>query len=250
MNWATQIPVLNPLLAKVSRLERWTMIAIAATAATLFAFAKIAEEMIQGDTRAFDEYVLLSLRTPGNPADPVGPPWVEEMMRDFSGLGGTGVLIAVTLAVTGFLVIGRKRHMALAMAVAVTSGMLISQTLKWGFARPRPDLVPALTRVYTHSFPSGHAMVSAVAYLTIGVLFARTPIRTALKAYLLSIATLLTLIVGISRVYLGVHWPTDVLAGWAGGAAWALLCWLAMLWLQDRGKVENDRRSHPEEQRM
>jgi undecaprenyl-diphosphatase len=216
------------------------MIGIAAIAAMLFAFAKIGEEMVEGDTRAFDVQVLLSLRTPGNSADPIGPVWFEEMMRDFSALGSTGVLITVTLAVTGFLVISGRRRMALVMAASITSGMLISQTLKWGFARSRPDLVPALTRVYTHSFPSGHAMMSAVVYLTIGVLFARTTIRTALKAYLLSIATLLTLIVGVSRVYLGVHWPTDVLAGWAGGAAWALLCWLAMLWLQSRGKIETD----------
>lgn len=216
------------------------MIVIAVAAAALFAFAKLGEEMVEGDTRAFDEYVLLSLRTAGNPSDPIGPGWFEEMMRDFTALGGSGVLITVTLAVTGFLIIARKRQMALTVAVSVITGMLLSQTLKWGFARPRPDLVPALARVYTQSFPSGHAMVSAVVYLTLGVLLARTPIRSAIKAYLLFIAILLTLIVGISRVYLGVHWPTDVLAGWAGGAAWALICWLAMLWLQSRGNVESD----------
>ena len=217
------------------------MIVIAATAVALFVFAKLAEEMVQGDTRAFDEYVLLSLRTAGNPSDPIGPDWLKEMMRDFTALGGTGVLVFVTLAVTGFLVVARKRHMALAMAVAVITGMFLSQTLKWGFARPRPDFVPAQMHVYTNSFPSGHAMVSAVVYLTLGVLIARTPIRTAIKAYLLFIASLLTLLVGISRVYLGVHWPTDVLAGWAGGAAWALLCWLVMLWLQGRGTVEGSK---------
>ena len=230
----------SPALARVSRLERWTMIVIAATAVALFAFAKLGEEMVQGDTRAFDEYVLLSLRTAGNPSDPIGPDWLKEMMRDFTALGSTGVLVFVTLAVTGFLVVARKRHMALTMTVAVITGMLLSQTLKWGFARPRPDLVPAQMHVYTNSFPSGHAMVSAVVYLTLGVLIARTPIRTAIKAYLLFIASLLTLLVGISRVYLGVHWPTDVLAGWAGGAAWALMCWSVMLWLQSRGTVEGN----------
>lgn len=211
------------------------MIAIGIAATGLFAFAKLGEEMVEGDTRAFDKYVLLLLRTPRNPADPIGPSWFEEMMRDFSALGGTGVLLTVTLAVVGFLIISRKRSMAATVAVSVTTGMLLSQMLKWGFARPRPDLVPALTQVYTHSFPSGHAMVSAVVYLTLGVLIARTSIRTEMKAYLLTIACLLTFVVGISRVYLGVHWPTDVLAGWAGGAAWALLCWLVTLWLQSRG---------------
>lgn len=220
------------LLLQVSRLERWTMIVIGVAAGALFAFAKLAEEMVEGDTRAFDEYVLLALRTSGNLADPIGPRWFEVMTRDFSALGSTGVLFIVTLAVTGYLIIAGKRQFALTVTLAVITGMLLSQTLKWGFARPRPDLVPALATVYTHSFPSGHAMVSAVVYLTLGVLFARTPLRTAIKAYMLFIAILLTLIVGVSRVYLGVHWPSDVLAGWAGGAAWALLCWLAMLWLQ------------------
>ena len=231
------LSLLGRVLAQVSRLERWTMIVIGITAGALFAFAKLGEEVVEGDTRAFDEYVLLALRTSGNPADPIGPRWFEEMMRDFTALGGTGVLLIVTLAVTGYLIIARKRSFALTVTVSVITGMLLSQTLKWGFARPRPDLVPALARVYTHSVPSGHAMVSAVVYLTLGVLLARTPIRTAIKAYLLFVAILLTLIVGISRVYLGVHWPSDVLAGWAGGAAWALLCWLATLWLQSRGKV-------------
>ena len=231
------LSLLGRVLAQVSRLERWTMIVIGITAGALFAFAKLGEEVVEGDTRAFDEYVLLALRTSGNPADPIGPRWFEEMMRDFTALGGTGVLLIVTLAVTGYLIIARKRSFALTVTVSVITGMLLSQTLKWGFARPRPDLVPALARVYTHSFPSGHAMVSAVVYLTLGVLLARTPIRTAIKAYLLFVAILLTLIVGISRVYLGVHWPSDVLAGWAGGAAWALLCWLATLWLKSRGKV-------------
>lgn len=222
----------------MSRLERWTMIAIGMAAAALFAFAKLGEEMIQGDTRAFDERVLLALRTPGYPADPIGPAWVEEMMRDFSALGGTGVLFLVTLGVVGFFLLQRRRPMAMMMAGSVGTGMLVSQVLKWGFDRPRPDLVPALTRVYTLSFPSGHATMSAVTYLTIGVLCARAQLRTAVKGYLLGVAIFLTLIVGVSRVYLGVHWPTDVLAGWAGGAAWALLCWLLTLALQSKGQVE------------
>lgn len=222
----------------MSRLERWTMIAIGTAAAALFAFAKLGEEMIQGDTSVFDEHVLLALRTPGHPADPVGPDWVEEMMRDFSALGSTGVLILVTLGFVGFFLLQRRRPMAMMMAGSVGSGMVVSQVLKWKFDRPRPDLVPALTRVYTLSFPSGHAAMSAVTYLTIGVLCARAQLRTAVKGYLPGVAIFLTLIVGVSRVYLGVHWPTDVLAGWAGGAAWALLCWLLTLALQSKGQVE------------
>ena len=81
-------------------------------------------------------------------------------------------------------------------------------------------------------------MLSAVVYLTLGALLARTQTHRGIKVYFLAVAGLLTVIIGVSRVYLGVHWPTDVLAGWVGGAGWALLCWLVMLWLQRRGKVE------------
>lgn len=82
------------------------------------------------------------------------------------------------------------------------------------------------------SFPSGHSKLSAVTYLTLGGLLARMHPQPWVKTYLLLLATLLTFLVGVSRVYPGVHWPTDVLAGWAAGAAWALLCWLFAGWLQ------------------
>lgn len=229
---------LVPLFAHVSALERRTVAAIGVAAFALFAFAKLGEEMVEGDTRTFDEYLLLALRSHGDPSNPIGPRWFEEMMRDFTALGGTGVLIMVTLGVVGFFSIMKKRAMALMMFGSVATGMILSQALKWGFSRPRPDLVPALAQVSTLSFPSGHAMLSAVTYLTLGLLCARTSIPRSAKGYLLSAAIVLALIIGISRVYLGVHWPTDVLAGWAGGAAWAIMCWLVLLWLQDRGKVE------------
>jgi undecaprenyl-diphosphatase len=92
--------------------------------------------------------------------------------------------------------------------------------------------------VYSASFPSGHSMMAAIVYLTLGAMLLRTQADRRVKAYCLAVAVLLTLLVGTSRVYLGVHWPTDVLAGWALGAAWAMMCWLIMLWLQDRGAVE------------
>ena len=116
-----------------------------------------------------------------------------------------------------------------------------STLLKMGFDRARPDLVPHGSFVSTASFPSGHAMMSAVTYLTLGALLASVHSPTRVKAYLLALALVLTLLVGLSRIYLGVHWPTDVAAGWAVGAAWALLSSLAMRWLQKRGDVERPR---------
>ncbi len=133
----------------------------------------------------------------------------------------------------------RKGHAALFVLASVAGGALISQTMKLAYARPRPDLVPHGAEVFTASFPSGHSMMSAVVYLTLGALLARTQTDRAVKAYILAVAVLLTVLVGVSRVYLGVHWPTDVLAGWALGGVWALICLLVMLWLQTRGQVED-----------
>jgi undecaprenyl-diphosphatase len=126
------------------------------------------------------------------------------------------------------------------LAVSVGGGTLLSTLLKLGFDRPRPDLVAHLVDVRTLSFPSGHAMLSAVTYLTIGVLVARVSPKRRIKVYVTAVALVLTLAIGLSRVYLGVHWPTDVLAGWSIGAAWAMACWLGAVFLQRRGSVESE----------
>ena len=224
--------------AWIMRQESSVLATMLAVAAGLLAFVTLAAEVVEGETRAFDTFLLLGLRSAADPSEPVGPRWLEEMMRDFTALGSTGVLVAVTLTVIGYLVLTRKRHTAVTVAVAIVTGLLLSHALKWGFARPRPELVPHGQVVYTQSFPSGHAMLSAVVYLTLGALLARTQAHRGVRVYFLAVAGLLTVIIGVSRVFLGVHWPTDVLAGWVGGAGWALLCWLVMLWLQRRGQAE------------
>lgn len=205
----------------------------------IWVFMELADEVTEGETRRMDESILLSLRNPGDISDPVGPGWVEEMARDFSALGGTGVLLFITLAALGYLLLSRSFGAVLLTACAVSGGVLVKTLLKIGFDRPRPELVPHETVVYTASFPSGHSMMAAIIYLTLAALLSRLHSRAYLKAYLLSLAILLTLMVGISRVYLGVHWPTDVVAGWAVGAAWAAMCWLAAGWMQRRGMVES-----------
>jgi undecaprenyl-diphosphatase len=236
--WLREQASLSPLMARVGRMERTTLLGVIAAASVILLFAKLADWVFDGRTRAFDERILLALRTPGNLSDPIGPLWFEEMVRDVTALGSTGVLTLMVLAVAGFLVMTRKQHAAVVVLVAVVSGVLISQTMKWAYARPRPELVPHGAEVYTASFPSGHAMMSAIVYLTLGALLARTQSNPGVQAYILSVAVILTALVGASRVYLGVHWPTDVLAGWALGGGWALLCLMAMLWLQARGQVE------------
>jgi undecaprenyl-diphosphatase len=134
----------------------------------------------------------------------------------------------------------RKRGTALFVVLAVVGGAALETLLKVGFARPRPELVPHLVDVNSLSFPSGHAMMATITYLTLGVLLARAQERRRMKLYLLTVATFVALLVGISRIYLGVHWPTDVLAGWCVGAAWALACWLIATWLQQRGAIEGE----------
>lgn len=215
---------------------------LALVASGVWIFAAIAEEVAEGETRAFDTALLLALRVPGDPADPLGPPWVEEFARDVTALGGTGFLTFLTLAAVGLLWLQRRHGTALFVLAAVTSGMVISNTAKAFFDRPRPDLVPHGSYVYTASFPSGHSLMAAVTYLTLALLLARSFAEARLKAYVIGLAALVTLAVGVSRVYLGVHWPTDVAAGWAAGAAWALGCAALARHLSQQGAIERAER--------
>jgi undecaprenyl-diphosphatase len=223
-----------------ARAELAVLAGIGIGAAALLGFMLLMNAVVAGHTHAFDEALLRALRTPNDPSDPLGPWWVELMFQDITALGGTTVLTLITVAVVGYLVIDRKRAAAALVLGSVGGGVLLASLVKNLIARPRPELVAHMVEVRTLSFPSGHAMLSAVTFLTLGALLARVQPRRRLKAYLLGVAVVLTVLVGISRVYLGVHWPTDVLAGWCAGAAWAILCWLVALWLQRRGQVEQD----------
>jgi undecaprenyl-diphosphatase len=191
-----------------------------------------------GGAGTLDARLLLALRTPGDLADPIGPHWVEEAGRDFTGLGGIAVLTFVVLSAALFLALAGKRASALAVAIAGGGAAVLGIVLKGWFDRPRPDLVPHVVRAFNESFPSGHATGAAAVYLTLGVLLARSVPDPGAKLWLVAVAVAVTLLVAASRVYLGVHWPTDVLAGLAVGAAWASLCWLVEVWLQRRGAVE------------
>jgi undecaprenyl-diphosphatase len=204
-----------------------------------WAFIELAGDMREGDIHALDSRLLLALRDPANLANPIGPGWLEEAARDITGLGGYAILTIVTWATWAYLMMAGKRGAALLVLVAIIGGTLLSHGLKLGFERPRPDLVPHAARVYTASFPSGHAMLSAVTFLTIGALLARVERKRRTRAFVMGLAVAMTLLVGASRVYLGVHWPSDVLAGWSVGAAWASLCWFVALQLQRRGQVED-----------
>jgi undecaprenyl-diphosphatase len=228
------------LLSRIGRHELALLVSLLVVAAATWGFAELADEVMEGSTGAFDRLILLSLRNPADLSDPIGPLWFEELARDCTALGGMGVLTFLTLAIAGFLVLQNKARAALLIVGVIGGGLLFSVLLKAGFDRPRPDLVPHGSYVYTSSFPSGHSMMSALVFLTLGALLARFQSSRRMKAYLLGLAAFLSLAIGISRVYLGVHWPTDVLAGWTAGAAWALTCWCIATYMQRHGSVEQE----------
>jgi undecaprenyl-diphosphatase len=217
--------------------EKATLLILVLVAAGVWGFIELADEVLEGETAAFDAWLLTAMRTPGDLADPVGPGWLEEMARDFTAMGGVALLAFLSVATCGFLAMRHRYATMVYIVAAVVGGLIISTLLKFSINRARPDLVPHLSIVETPSFPSGHSLMAAVVYLTLGVLMAQTQPNRRLRAYLISLAIVLVLAVGISRVYVGVHWPTDVVSGWLVGASWALLCWYVMLLLQRRGYV-------------
>jgi undecaprenyl-diphosphatase len=201
-------------------------------------FYSLSRAVEAGVTADVDRELLLAMRTPGDPSDPIGPRWVEEVGRDVTALGGVAVTALLISTVTAFFWLSSMRRAAIYVALASLGAFLIAVSLKHVFERPRPELTPHGVTVYTTSFPSGHSTMSAAVYLTLGMVASRFVKRRRLKVLLVGVAMLVTGAVGVSRVYLGVHWPSDVLAGWAVGFAWALVCWCAATWLQDRGMVE------------
>ena len=222
----------------IGRHEFILLLALTVVAGAVWTFIKIADAVGAGETLDFDEWALRALRRTDDPARPIGPSWLSEMGRDLTALGGVAVLTLFVLAVTGFLWLRRMFGAMWLVLGSTLGGLLMSTLLKHWFERPRPGIVPHLSIAFTSSFPSGHSMLSATVFLTLGTLLGRFVKEFRLKAYFLVVALILTLLVGLSRVYMGVHWPTDVLAGWCAGLAWATLCWLVARALQHRGAVE------------
>ena len=213
--------------------QRTALISILAIACLLFIFGLVAQEVTEGKSLAFDRWVILALRNPANPSTPAGPAWMQETARDLTSLGSIIVLAIITLAVAGYLFLARQQVAAWLMLMAVFGGIALVDLLKFVFARPRPDVVAHAARVFTASFPSGHASLSAITYLTIAALLAQSQSSFKIGIYFISLAVILTIVIGVSRLYLGVHYPTDILAGWCIGTAWAIGCWAIATWFED-----------------
>lgn len=203
----------------------------------VIAFILFADEVLEGEFAAFDNRIIMALRAPGNLADPIGPAWLREMGRDITALGSPLIIGLVLVTVVGYLLLVGKRSAALLMTGAVLGGAMLSTLLKTAFNRSRPD-IPRVGDVLNASFPSGHTTLSAVAFLTIGILLMRVTPEPRLRVYFMTIAVLLSLMIGLSRIYLGVHFPTDVFAGWCVGGTWALLCSVVAWRLQRQGAIE------------
>ncbi len=220
------------LLGAFRSTEFGTIVVFLFLAAMCFTFVQLANEVGEGETNAFDKAVMLAMRSSQSVDDPIGPEWFEEAVRDVTSLGSTTVLMTISLALAGFLAITGARTTAMLMCISFGGGTVLVRLLKEIFSRARPDLVPHAAQVFSTSFPSGHATMSAITYLTTGVLLGRMHGTRTTKLYILGVAIALTILVGASRVYLGVHWPTDVLAGWCLGAGWSMGCWAILTRLE------------------
>ena len=204
----------------------WPALVIAALAA-LGVVAVLMESIAEGGSFRFDTALLVALRRPGHLDQPIGPSWLLQSAIDLSALGGFTLQWLLGGASVLFLVYICRRAEAAWLAASIVGASILNASLKSLLHRPRPELVPHLANVSNASFPSGHAMISAAIYLTIGAMMAETQPSRSARIFLMSFAGVLVLLIGASRIYLGVHWPSDVLAGWCLGTVWALLVFCA-----------------------
>jgi undecaprenyl-diphosphatase len=228
------LPRVRTLVRALAHEEGRLLVALLGLVAAALAFARIADEVAEGDSLPLDARFLVALRNPADPARPIGPAWLLEVATEISALGSWPVLGLLVVAVAGGSLLAGRPRAAAALAATSLGGVGLVAVLKSWFDRTRPDVVAALAVPTGTSFPSGHAALSAIVLLTLGALMARTLQRRSLRVYVLALAVALTGAIGATRVYLGVHWPTDVLAGWAVGLAWALGAWIAVRWRQAR----------------
>ncbi len=228
------VKVLKQLL---KRIESRALILVIGAAGALWGFFNIASEVNEGETKALDTHLLLMLRNAAEPSDPIGSRALQESMRDVTALGGVTVITLVTTVALMLFLMHRKLWHAAIFAATVTLAFVSSELLKDAYDRPRPDLVPHGSYVYSSSFPSGHSTLSAAVYLTLAVLISSLEPNRATKRTVFALAGLLVVGIGFSRVYLAVHWPSDVLAGWSLGGAWALIAWVALLQFGGRDEI-------------
>ncbi|KQS05139.1 hypothetical protein ASG11_03530 [Sphingomonas sp. Leaf357] len=201
------------------------LISIGALGLAVLLVAGIGALIDRGAQFRIDAAIMLWTRHGAMHGVPIGPAWVRAAMVDITALGGVTVLTLVTIVVAGFLALKRLWLTLMLVLAGTISGAIAVATAKAIVARPRPALVDHLVQVSSASFPSGHATSSAIVYLTIAALVMQIVRGRPLRIYILGTAIVLVTLIGCSRVYLGVHWPSDVLTGWGFGSLWALMWW-------------------------
>jgi undecaprenyl-diphosphatase len=209
----------------------WTraeQIGLMLAAGGALAFLVVASLLDLPAVQVLDETIIRAFRNPLNPSDPRGPEWLQEAARDYTALGGYAMLITLTTVVCVFLRLEQRRSRVRFILFTVCVGYLLSVLLKAIVDRPRPSIVPHLSHQDSPSFPSGHSMMSAIVYLTLGLMLAELAIKKRVKLFLVISPLLIAALVAVSRVMMGVHYPTDVFAGWCAGLSWAMTCWLVV----------------------
>lgn len=185
-------------------------------------FAAIVWAVTTGRTGGFDETGLLLWRA-GDGLGPRGPALLMESVRDVTALGGVLLRNLIAIGAVAALLFLRLRREALLLVATVMLGWLVNSGVKLLVGRPRPEIVPHLTDAGGASFPSGHSFNAAVVYIAIALAFATLSARHSVRYTIIGGAMVLSALVAWSRVWLGVHFPSDVAAGWLGGAGWAFL---------------------------
>ncbi len=203
--------------------------AIAAIGAAIWGFLALADEVGEGDTATFDRTLILALRQ-HDPNLLRGPAWLHETARDLTALGGFTVLGLVTLAALAVLIVYQRRRQAIVFGTAAVVAQVLAEAIKHVVGRPRPSFVTQYDLIASSSFPSGHSMMAPAIYFTLAAIVAAGELRPAARALLMAGSVVLVVAIGVSRVYLGVHWPTDVIAGWTLGSTVALVAWIALRW--------------------
>lgn len=208
--------------------------AIAVVGAAICGFLALHSEVREGDTNAFDRALILALRQTIDPNQLRGPRWFHEMARDITALGGFTVLGLITLAALAVLLVYNRRRQAAVFAAAAVAAQVAAEVIKHYVGRPRPAFVAQYDLIASSSFPSGHSMMAPAIYFTLAAIVAAGELRFGARVLLLAGSVALVVAIGVSRVYLGVHWPTDVIAGWTLGSAVALLAWVGLRWPERR----------------
>lgn len=205
-----------------SRNAELTLIGFAAVCIGAAVLSLLGSIIISGKWRAFDEWMVLAFRSAADPAVPIGSRAILIAVRDVTALGGVLPLVVLVAIVAIYLMLKGHRRTATAVVASSLLGVIVSELIKTFIDRGRPDIVPQLVNEVSGSFPSGHAMMSALIYLTLGTMLARLEDERKVRVFIMGAAIALPVAIGVSRIYLGVHWPTDVLGGWCLGALWVL----------------------------